>query len=297
MSKLITIKNNSLALDISTLGAELQRIEDAKGQQWLWDGNPAIWSGHAPFLFPIVGTLVNNQYHLGDKSYDLPRHGFARRKEFDVIILETDHVCFQLKDDSQTRAVYPFPFTLEIDYRLKEASLIIDVKVTNTGDSSMPASFGFHPALRWPLPTGADRKNHVVLFEKAETGSIAGVDAEGLFTGPRENPVHDRTVILKDDLFKEDALIFDKVASRAVWMGAPGYKGAVVRFPLMPSLALWMKPGANYLCIEPWQGHSDPVDFQGDIFQKPGIVTIEPAKERHFGIEIEINADESALEK
>ncbi|AAV89569.1 galactose mutarotase-like structural superfamily protein [Zymomonas mobilis subsp. mobilis ZM4 = ATCC 31821] len=295
MSKIITIKNNSLTLDISTSGAEMQRIEDADGQQWLWDGNPEIWSGHAPFLFPIVGTLVQNQYRLGDKSYELPRHGFARRKAFDPIVIEADHACFRLKDDSETRAVYPFLFTLDIDYRLKENSLTIEAKVTNNGDSPMPASFGFHPALRWPLPTGADRKNHIVLFEKAEIGTISGVDSDGLFVSPRENPVHDRTVILNDDLFNDDALIFDKVASRSVWMGAPGYKGAIVRFPLMPSLALWMKPGADYLCIEPWQGHSDPAGFKGDIFEKPGIVPIKPKESRSFGIEILINVDEDDL--
>ena len=43
-----------------------------------------------------------------------------------------------------------------------------------------------------------------------------------------------------------------------------------------PDLGIWTKPGAGYLCIEPWLGHADPVDASGEIFEKPGIATLPP---------------------
>jgi galactose mutarotase-like enzyme len=35
--------------------------------------------------------------------------------------------------------------------------------------------------------------------------------------------------------------------------------------------ALWMRPGAPFLCLETWTGHSDPEGFAGDLFEKPSM--------------------------
>jgi galactose mutarotase-like enzyme len=66
------------------------------------------------------------------------------------------------------------------------------------------------------------------------------------------------------------------VNSRGVTYGAPGGPSIRVESENLPDLGIWTKPGADFICIEPWQGYNDPVDFTGDIFHKPGIVTIPP---------------------
>ena len=36
-------------------------------------------------------------------------------------------------------------------------------------------------------------------------------------------------------------------------------------------LGLWQKPGAGFLCIEPWRGYASPVGFDGEFTTKPGL--------------------------
>ena len=51
------IKNDQLTLEISSLGAELQSIKDANGNEYLWDGDEKYWNRHSPILFPPVCGL------------------------------------------------------------------------------------------------------------------------------------------------------------------------------------------------------------------------------------------------
>jgi galactose mutarotase-like enzyme len=56
----------------------------------------------------------------------------------------------------------------------------------------------------------------------------------------------------------------------------------------MPHLGIWSKPGAGFVCLEPWQGFADPIDFDGELAKKPGIVAIPPQSERVFELSVAI---------
>jgi len=153
----------------------------------------------------------------------------------------------------------------------------------------MPASFGFHPALRWPLPGGGARADQAILFDEDEHAPIRRLDADGLLApDPRPTPVDGRKLTLHDDLFVEDAMIMDRIASRRLMYGAPGGTQIVVDFANMPQLGLWSKPGAGFLCIEPWQGYADPAGYDGDIADKPGVSAIGPGAQRTFEMGISV---------
>ena len=79
------IKNEQLTVEISSLGAELQSIKDAQGNEYLWDGDEQYWNRHSPILFPIVCGLWKDTYRIDGKEYQLGRHGFARDTEFQLI--------------------------------------------------------------------------------------------------------------------------------------------------------------------------------------------------------------------
>jgi len=292
---LVTIRSDALSATLTPEGAELQTLRDAAGRDFLWDGNPAVWNGRAPILFPIVGGLVGDSYRLDGESYALPRHGFARRSRFAPVAQDDAAAVFRLTDSPPTRAAYPFPFLLEIRYALADATLSIEATLINPGDTPLPASFGFHPALRWPLPYGAARKDHILLFEAPEPNPVRRLDEAGLLLPDTlPTPVDGRTLTLDDGLFTQDALILDRPISRSVWYGVPGTPGITVRFPAMPQLGLWTKPGAGYLCIEPWQGHADPQGFTGDFREKPGILAIAPGESHRFGMALTVGVDAPA---
>ena len=52
-----------------------------------------------------------------------------------------------------------------------------------------------------------------------------------------------------------------------------------VDFPDCPYLAIWHKPDAPFLCIEPWAGLPDNVDTNYDFAAKEGIMALAPHKE------------------
>jgi galactose mutarotase-like enzyme len=284
----ISIGSDTLRAEVAPLGAELVRLSTGDGRELQWDGDPAVWNGRAPLLFPIIGSLARGRYRLGEETFALPRHGFARRSDFEVVTHDAAHAHLRLAADEATRAVYPFDFTLDLVYAIEGAALSVAATVANRGDGPMPASFGFHPAFRWPLPFRQARADHVIRFDHAEPAPIRRLDADGcLLPKALPSPVVGRTLALRDELFVEDALIFDHPASRRVVYGAPGGKAIAVSFDGMPQLGVWSKPGAGFVCIEPWHGFADPVGFTGTLFEKPGVVVIEPGGSHAFGMKIE----------
>jgi galactose mutarotase-like enzyme len=273
----IELRSADLSAEIDPLGAQLSSLRDQDGRDLLWNGDKSVWAGRAPILFPIVGTLAGGSYRLGSKTYPLSRHGFARGKRFEVTNAQPSTATFILRADDETGAVYPFRFELEVRYALNGPTLSLTAVVRNASREEMPASLGFHPGFRWPLPFGEPRASHFIQFEAEETAPLRRIDANGLMSPERHrSPIVRRRLSLTDELFKDDVLIFDQVRSRSVSYGAEQGPRIGVQFRDAPYLGLWTRPGAEFVCIEPWQGLTDPAGFSGDFFQKPGIFTVAP---------------------
>jgi galactose mutarotase-like enzyme len=66
------------------------------------------------------------------------------------------------------------------------------------------------------------------------------------------------------------------VQSRSLLYGAQEGPRLEIAFPDASYLGLWTRPGAPFICIEPWQGVTDPAGFSGDIREKPGIFVVAP---------------------
>ncbi|KQM26631.1 MULTISPECIES: aldose 1-epimerase family protein [unclassified Sphingomonas] len=273
----VTLTNGTLTVAVEPLGAELHSIKDPHGRELMTNADPAYWTGHAPILFPIIGAVQDDRYHVDGTVYHLAKHGFARRSMF-VKVGQTDtSVRFELVDDAETRKVYPFAFVLHVEHRLDGATLHTEVTVTNSGDRDLPASIGFHPAFAWPLPYGRDRAAHRMVFSDAEVGTVAAIAANGTIAAERRPSLLDGKLLkLNDALFANDALVFDPVQSDSVTYGAEDGPQLRVDFPGMPKLGIWTKPGSAFVCIEPWDGIADPEGFAGDIFDKPGIHRVAP---------------------
>jgi len=277
---MIEIRSGAVTAAIDPLGAELVSLRDAQDREWMSDGDPAYWTGRAPLLFPIVGKLNGDTYRLDGKEYALPQHGFARRRDFTLVEQAANRARFRLVDDDASRAVYPFAFALDAAFTLTDATLAMEVTVTNRGDVPMPASFGFHPAFAWPLPGGGVKEAHRIVFEHDEPAPLNRIEGGLIGAADRATPVEGDTLWLRDDLFADDALVWEAPDSRALRYGCEDGPELAIAFPDMPTLAVWTKPGARFICIEPWQGHADPAGFTGEIWDKPGMLRLEPG-ERH----------------
>ena len=55
----IELENDELTVQFKQLGGALSSIKDKDGVEYLWQGDTTYWSGQAPVLFPICGSLRN----------------------------------------------------------------------------------------------------------------------------------------------------------------------------------------------------------------------------------------------
>ena len=289
MVDLVRIGSDELTAAINPLGAELWSLTDAEGRELMTDADPAYWTGHAPILFPVVGRPYREIIRVDGREYPMMQHGFARQSMFDIVSAEPSRATFRLTDSAETRAHYPFAFALDISFSIHGATLSVEVTVRNTGDVVMPASFGFHPAFAWPLPYGHDKRDHRIVFSDDEPDRLREIAKDGTITAEtRASPLDGRTLHLRDDLFAHDALVWNDIRSDHVVYGAGDGPSLKIDFPDTPMLGIWMKPGAHYVCVEPWHGIADPEGFTGDIRDKPGIFEVPVGGEKRIALRVTV---------
>ncbi|MRX38912.1 aldose 1-epimerase family protein [Flavobacterium sp. LC2016-23] len=279
-----TISNSSLKASIKHAGAELFSIKDHQNKEYIWEGNPAFWGKHSPVLFPIVGTLKNNTYTVNNKEYQLPRHGFARDMEFELIDQTQNTAVFSLQSNNETLQKYPFEFELQLLYTLEEKELIIGYKVINKGNTKIPFSIGAHPAIA--LPNAFEK--YSLQFEKEEVLKYNLLENDLISDKTKVLETTTHIVPLKYKLFENDALIFKTLESNSMTILEDNKPYVKVNFEDFPSLGIWTKEQAPFVCIEPWFGYSDTAENSGDLFQKEGIVVLEANQTFHSKFSIQI---------
>ncbi|OMQ13248.1 aldose 1-epimerase family protein [[Flexibacter] sp. ATCC 35103] len=266
-----TISNSTLSASIKHSGAELYSLKDNKNKEYIWEGNPDFWGKHSPVLFPIVGTLKNNTYSINGKEYQLPRHGFARDMEFQLIDKTQNKAVFSLKSDAETLKKYPFEFELQLIYTLNDASLDIEYKVINNGESKMPFSIGAHPAIALP----ENFESYSFEFEKEEALKYYLLENDLISNETKILETTNNLIPLNYKLFENDALIFKTLNSNSLTILENSSPYIKVDFEDFPSLGIWTKEQAPFVCIEPWLGYSDTAENSGDLFEKEGILVLD----------------------
>ncbi len=273
----ITIKSDALTVKISTLGAEIQSVIDSNGVERMFDANPAWWKSHAPILFPVAGGLKDDEYMLDGKAYTMPKHGFAKYREFQVESATDTRAVFLLAGDAAHDDGFPFEYELRVKYVLHGNRLEVNYIVNNIDNQTMYYGVGGHEA--YSTPEGIE--SYRVVFDEKESlksnvlhGNLLGHETIDLTEDSNVLP-------LKYDYFAVDAIVLRNVNSRGVTLRSDLHDRAIrVEFPGFDYLLFWTKPNAPYICIEPWCNFQDWVDTDKDITKKPGIIALQPGERR-----------------
>jgi galactose mutarotase-like enzyme len=279
-------------LDVTLRGAEplRWRIGDI---DLLWASDPGVWPETAPILFPIVGW-TRDGIRVGAERYPLGLHGFAREKPFTLVECSAQSAHFRLCDDAQSRALYPFAFTFDVFYELRDDSLVWRLSVANAGPAPMPYAVGLHPGFCWPLAGSA--KSHRIVFERAERPDVPVIAPGGLFSPDRRTaPLRGRSLELTPDAFAREALCFLDVASRSLVFENGAGAQLSVALDGFAHVALWARPPAPFLCIEAWTGYGDPVGFDGALADKPSMIILPPGGVRTHSATFRFEKAPSAL--
>lgn len=258
------IENDFLTCEIDDMGAQLHSlVMKENSKEYIWQGNPDIWYGQAPVLFPVIGQLINDKFRYNGVEYTMPKHGLARKLLFNVKECEGAKAVFSLESDENTLKSYPFEFELLVTFELKEKSLVNTMTVINKTSGDMYFSIGAHPGFNCNI-------GDVIEFEQPETLETERIDSDNLLI-PEKFPVIENTkeIVITEDVFKKDALILSGIKSKKLTI--KGENQIEFTFGDCPVLGIWAKPGAPYVCIEPWYGINDNRDVKDDISMKREI--------------------------
>lgn len=284
-----TLENQHLKISLSNHGGELHSIKGKKDNtEFLWSGDEAYWKYHAPILFPIVGKVFNGKYTVDGITYELPQHGLARVRDFEMIEQTKNSISFELKYSEDTLKVYPFKFSLIIKYTLNDINLSIDYIVKNLDNKEMYFSIGAHPAFMCPIENDKF-DDYYFEFNEKENASIMQLVGPGYFSKEEKPYLKDENIInLSTDLFKNDALVFKNLKSNKISLKSKTHKKYLeFDFGEFPYLGLWTKDtGAPFVCIEPWFGHADFDGFNEEFKDKAAIQSLMPNKEFHCNYNI-----------
>jgi galactose mutarotase-like enzyme len=289
MPSLTRIANEHLAIEVSSLGSEMQSITTPDGKNWLWNGDATFWTGRSPVLFPIVGKAPDDTLSIDGKPFPMAQHGFARRREFTLSEASETACRYSLESSGETRALYPFEFRLDIEHSLDGPALTVAAEVQNRGHGPMPFGFGFHPAFVWPLP-GADGRPHSVTLDNGAEPKRQPLDNGLLAPVSQPSPFEKGKLVLHHGQFAEDALIFPEGAGEGLVYAAEGGPALKFRFDSLPNLALWTKPGAPFLCIEPWHGMAARSGGSAELRERPGTMLLAPGARKRFAFTVSFPA-------
>ena len=262
------IENEFLRIGVKVAGCELTSVYSKKGEyEYLWQGDESVWYGQSPILFPIVGRLIEDKYYFNGKEYTMPKHGFARKTDWTLLNNDEDSMSFILSDSEETLSIYPFEFDLIVTYTLEENKLIVSHNVVNKNEYDMYFSLGAHPGFNCAIGDS-------LVFDVNETLDTEKIDLVNSLRLPETFNVLDneKEIIITENIFDEDALILHGIKSENITLKHKNGRNTV-KFNMgnSPYLGIWAKPGAPYVCIEPWFGVNDSFEKKDDISKKDAI--------------------------
>lgn len=102
-----------------------------------------------PLLLP-PNRVDQGHFEFEGEEYQLPInhpamqnhcHGFLWEATFTVTKQSESQICAKYENKGE---IFPFPFLIEVDYRLDEDGYYQEFRITNTGKRNMPLTFGLH---------------------------------------------------------------------------------------------------------------------------------------------------------
>ncbi|MDP3069087.1 MAG: hypothetical protein Q8N18_02310 [Opitutaceae bacterium] len=248
--------------------------------------------GKASILWPAVGSSVpanatpvngkiESAYDYQGKRYPMPQHGFARLKPWQVARTWSNAteaaVELVLKDDTATRAQYPFGFAMHVTYRVTEGRVEIHHEVKAAADNATPMFFsiGNHIGFAVPLLAGSTAEGFTI-ESPSRFEYLRGAN------GAPDGTTRERRFALTTPLARQQ---FVPAMAVGAYDGDPWFRvtdagGLGVKVshhaqstPAPPFIQfnLWGGTAEGYFCPEPFVGLHNSLNTQtGQINLAPG---------------------------
>lgn len=247
-----------------------------------------------PILFPFPNRIRDGQFSFQGERYTVspPRHGFVRDKAWRVEAHGASVAEGAWLTSSFAAAAYPeeilrqfpFPFRLEIIYRLKDARLEIETSAVNTGERDMPAGYGIHPYFRRPSggTLTVPARQRLELADSLPTGQL--LDVTGNYDLRR--PANLNTLSL-DDIYTSVEADAAGLA-RCVIDDQENRLKTIVEFPReqFPYVVVYTPPAPRQaICVEPNTCPTDAFNLQRRGIES-NLIALAPGATVRFNISI-----------
>lgn len=259
-----TMENETSLVTVDEHASEIHSFKDkASDSEYMWQGDPAYWTGRNPTLFPMVGSTWDKKLHINGKEYVTGNHGFTRHSDFTCIEHDEHHIVMELKDSRGTLEQYPFHFTMHITYTLDQNVLSVHYEITNDNDEIMPFNFGLHPAFNCPV-RGGKFEDYYIQLNKKETSDFHLTHVKDCDRIDLDRDALANTIIIADPQSTEASL-------------TDGKHGVTVGFHDYEWIAFW-SPHAPFVCLEPWHSHADFEEVKVPFEKREGTLFLDPHK-------------------
>lgn len=286
-----TISNQKLHIEIAEHGAEIKKIT-FDGIDYLHDSNPIYWNRSAPILFPNIGTIKDGKTKIGEKEYQMVKHGFLRDRDFKLERIEKSSITFSYLSTDGDLDIYPFSFKVEITYQIHGNTLKSYIVVSNLSKNTMSFNLGLHPAFKVPLYENEKFEDYTFIFDEPVTCDSPAVDLTNGTINFQKVARHFENVkelsLCYND-YANDALIFSNVPNRHIQLvNQTRTHGVDFEFNDFPLLGIWTPnhTHANFICIEPWIGCADPSDHTGNFYDKRNLIEVQPNEKELISYQI-----------
>lgn len=278
---------------VSTHGGEMISFE-RRGIEYVWQGDPEYWEGQAPVLFPVVCSPKDGKIGFDGREYPMLKHGFACLRDFDPVYLSKDKVILEQRETEETLKMFPFCFSLKVEYAVNDYGFSTKFSVTNLDRNDMTFCIGGHPGFRCPLSEeDGTFEDYKLVFDDAE-GCTVSITKNGYMDAsvPKMDRLNGTNILpLRYSDFDNDALIIENLPKKALnLVSEKTGLGFRFEFEGFDALGIWTpeKKYAPFFCLEPWNGLPADVAETTEARNKKYAKTIAPDETYTVGYSVNI---------
>lgn len=289
-----TLENKQLKIAVDTSGAQLQSVYSKQSKtEYLWQGDPAYWSGRAYNLFPFIGRMYKSVYSYGGELYRSRPHGLARYNLFRMEERSATKLVLLFTDNEESLGEYPFHFEFRAIFELRENNLHVSYRVTNTDNKTLICAFGGHPGINVPFGNGEFEDYYLEFSDKTNVRRQLLSDSDR-FMADKAVPyaLEDGVKLpLRHDLFDHDAVILSNT-SRCVSVKSDKESRYVrLRFDDFKYIGFWHpgKTDAPFVCLEPWGALPATDGIIDRLEEKADMTHVLPGRSEEVSYTLEIH--------
>ena len=290
---ILKLKSDEVSGAVDTYGGELVSFVK-NGVEYVWQGNPEYWNGKAPILFPVVCAAKDNVMSHDGVDYPMPKHGIARRNEFEPVYISKDRIKVEQRATEESLKKYPFYYVLTADHSISDKGFSTVFSVKNYDKKEMTFCIGGHPGFNVPMaPEDGEFEDYSIYFENTD-GAVVSITKDSYMDDsvPKLDILKGKNKLpLRYSDYDRDALIIENLPVKSVKLVSEK-TGHGIRFGFegFNVLGIWtpMHKKAPFICLEPWNGLPANVSETTDAKSKKYALTLAPGEEYAVGYNVEI---------